>query len=119
MDTQKHPRKMHLLTVVLLFSASILGCGYIEGTVQKSEKSYLWFTGNTENAVVYIDNVEFVRLSPSYYIDESGAKKQKAEPIHYQVDPGKHEIRVEKDGKVRVKRIMMLGNQMIKEIEIP
>ncbi len=96
------------------------GCGYVEGVVQKSEKSFLWFTGNTENAVVYIDDKEFVRLTASYYIDEkTGEKTRKEETVHYQIEPGKHEIRVERDGKVLVNRLLILGNQMTKEIDIP
>lgn len=117
---ERNYKKVFTLTVVIIILAGYLSsCGYMEGVVQKAEKSYLWFTGNTENAIVYIDNKEFARLSPSYYVDESGTKRQKTEPIHYQIEPGKHEIRIEKDGKVLVNRSLLLGNQMTKEIEVP
>jgi len=120
-------KKGNRLGKTLLFVCAIIvaagclkGCGYIEGVVQKSEKSYLWFTGNTENAVVYVDNREFVRLTASYTIDErTGEKTRKEEQTHYQIEPGKHEIRVERDGKVLVNRLLILGNLMTKEIAIP
>ena len=120
-------KKGNRLGKTLLFVCAIIvaagclkGCGYIEGVVQKSEKSYLWFTGNTENAVVYVDNREFVRLTASYYIDErTGEKTKKEEAVYCQIEPGKHEIRVERDGKVLVNRLLILGNQMTKEIAIP
>lgn len=114
-------RRAFLFLCAMIIAAGCLnGCGYVEGVVQKSEKSFLWFTGNTENAVVYVDNREFVRLTLSYYIDErTGEKTKKEETVYYQIEPGKHEIRVERDGKVLVNRLLILGNQMTKEIAVP
>lgn len=113
-------RAIFIVGAAVMIAGCLNGCGYVEGVVQKSEKSFLWFTGNTENAVVYIDNKEFTRLTASYAIDEkTGEKTRKEGQVHYQLEPGKHEIRIERDGKVLVNRVLILGNQMTKEINIP
>lgn len=85
------------------------GCGLKEGVVQKEPKSYLWFTGNTPKATVYIDD-----LNPIILNENRGSDK-----IHYEISPGKHRIIVEKMGKEVVNRIVFLGNGIIKEIKIP
>lgn len=87
--------------------------------MQKSEKSYLWFTGNTEGAVVYIDDVLTIELPSSYYIDSEGNRRKRTKAVHYEVSPGKRTIRIERDGEVIVHRELMLGNQMTREISVP
>ena len=46
------------LVILLLFA----GCGLKEGVVQKEPKSFLWFTGNTQDAIVYIDDLSPIIL---------------------------------------------------------
>jgi hypothetical protein len=114
--------KVFFVSFIIILTGFLNGCGYIEGSIQKSERSYLWFTGNTESAIVYIDNKEFVRLTASAYSDvdpKTGEKRHQTVPIYYQIDPGKHELRIERDGRVLVNRTLLLGNQMTREIEIP
>lgn len=97
-----------------------MGCGLKEGVVQKEAKSYLWFTGNTEGALVYIDDLSPMELEKKYYIDsETGEKIERNKEIHYECTPGKHRIIVKKMGEELVNRIVLLGNGIIKEIEIP
>lgn len=85
------------------------GCGLQEGIVQKESKSSLWFTGNTKNATVYIDD-----LAPISLNDNSGF-----DPIHYEISPGKHSIVVKKSGEEVVNRNVLLGSGITKEIQIP
>jgi len=104
------------LFVILL----CVGCGLKEGVVQKEAKSYLWFTGNTEGALVYIDDLKPIELGTHYYIDSATGEKIKSnKDIHYEITPGKHRVIVKKMGTKIVNRIVLLGNGIIKEIEIP
>jgi hypothetical protein len=83
-------------------------CGLREGVVQKEPQSFLWFTGNTQNAVVYIDDLAPFTLS-----------EENDELIHYEISPGKHEIVVKRSGNEIVNRVVLLGSGMTKEIQIP
>ncbi len=85
------------------------GCGLQEGVVQKDPKSALWFTGNTENAIVFIDNLAPITLSKN----SNNAK------IHYEISPGKHGVIVKKSGQEVVNRNVLLGSGITKEIPIP
>jgi hypothetical protein len=97
-----------------------MGCGLKEGVVQKEAKSYLWFTGNTEDTLVYIDDLDPIELGKNYYIDsETGERIGKNKEIHYELTPGKHRVIVKKTGTTIVNRIVLLGSGIIKEIEIP
>jgi len=98
----------------------IAGCGYREGIIQQDLKSYLWFTGETENALVFIDDKEPFALQESNYAQEdAGRKTHKNDFIHYQLAPGKHKIVVKKNGRIVVDRVLILGGGMTKEISIP
>ena len=88
--------------VVFLF-----GCGLTEGVIQKDQKSYLLFTGNISNSIVYIDE-----LSPVEISEDNGKTL-------YEISPGKHNIIVRKSGEVVVNRDILLGNGITKEISIP
>lgn len=116
MTTTNQRTSFILLIVMCLF---FIGCGYTEGVLQQESKSYLWFTGNTEKAIVFIDENKPFEIE-NYYIDpETGQKIKKDDIIHYQVSPGKHKIIVKKDGEVVVERILILGNGITKEIRVP
>jgi len=111
-----YKKAMYLGLVILLF----VGCGLKEGVVQKEAKSYLWFTGNTEDALVYIDDLDPIELGENYYIEsETGERIKKNKEIHYKLTPGKHRIIVKRMGEEVVNRIVLLGSGIIKEIEIP
>lgn len=113
-------KKLAFIILGLFVFLLCVGCGLKEGVVQKEAKSYLWFTGNTEGALVYIDNLSPIELGKNYYIEpETGEKIQKNEEIRYELTPGKHRVVVERRGTKIVNRIVLLGNGIIKEIKIP
>ena len=93
-------------TLIILFCGMFLlsACGYIEGTVQKAEKSYIVFLGDLEQVRVQIDDME--PFTPS-------VGKQ------YQTSPGKHTVAAFKKETLVLKRIILLENQVTPEIRIP
>jgi hypothetical protein len=99
--------------ILLLLGIMILhACGYQEGIVQKGEKSFIKFTGNWENVSIQIDDMnQFVLKSGS----ESNADDNKL----YQVSPGKHSLKVYRDGNLIINRILFLDNQVTAEVIIP
>jgi hypothetical protein len=104
--------------IVLLFSGLIVGCGLTEGVVQKDPASYLWFTGNTENAVVYINDLKPISLKKKYRTaDEDDEANIKT--THYKIAPGKYTIVVKKADQLVVNRTVLLGNGITREINIP
>ncbi len=106
---------------ILAFTLLAAGCGLKEGVIQKAPRSYLWFTGNTEGAVVFIDKRNPIELNMS----STGDEKTRDEPadtakkIYYEIDPGKHTVIIKKSGQVVVNRTLLLGNGIITEIKIP
>jgi len=112
-------RKTGFVVFALLFL--LVGCGLKEGTVQKEKKSYLMFTGNTANAIAYIDELAPINLS-GHDNDSVNSKKEttpRIRQLHYQLSPGKHVVVVKRSGKEIVKRIVLLGNETVKEIQVP
>jgi hypothetical protein len=89
-----------LMCGMLFFSA----CGYIEGTVQKAEKSTVVFLGDLTQVRVQIDEREpFIPF----------------EGKHYELSPGKYTITAFKNENVVLRRIILLENQVTTEIRIP
>ena len=111
-------RKMIFWSVVLL--ALFSGCGLKEGVVQTDTKSFLWFTGDTQNAEVFIDDLDTIVLDAVGVgdVDQRG-KNKKEDKVYYEISPGKHTIIVKKSGEVVVHRNVLIGNGLIKEIRIP
>ncbi|WP_459899950.1 hypothetical protein [Desulfobaculum senezii] len=109
-----------LIACAVALSALCLGgCGYKEGTVSPDPKAYLWFTGETEGVQAYIDGQGPVELGPHYYTDSMGNKRAKSSEVHYEIDPGKHTIRLVRDGQTILERVLLLGNHTTREIEVP
>jgi len=100
--------KKTILTIFLL--SSLFACGYNEGIVQKTEKSYLKFVGNWHYAYAQIDN-----LAPFNLDDYYNSSQDKL----YEVSTGKHTIKVTKSGVLVVNRILFLDNQTTTEVSIP
>lgn len=96
-------RKLLLLFLVCLF---ISACAYNEGIVQKTEKSYLQFTGNIENAQVQVDDTDPFLL-------QAGDKKL------YQIPPGKHSISVYRDSRLVLKKVFFVSSQATMEVDVP
>ena len=90
----------HLLWSALLISGVIFsGCGYKEGVKSEEKKSYLYFSGNTDDVTVSVDNAEQFSI-------KEGINNQ------YKVKSGKHTVRVYRDGKIIVERELYLGDGM-------
>ena len=97
--------KKIILMLGLSIFLSFTGCGYKEGTLTATQKSYLYFTGDVSNAVVSIDGGESFKVI-------SGKNNQ------YSIKPGKHLVEVYRDGKIVVKRELYIGDDIAKEIEV-
>ena len=93
---------IYLTVVISLFFSA---CGYKEGVVNATQKSYLYFTGNTKDVLVSIDN---------------GAKfsVQQGQNNRYSIKPGKHLVEVYKGNIIVVKREIFVGDGIAKEIAV-
>jgi hypothetical protein len=95
---------MHRLIILFLGIFLLSGCGYVEGTIQKAEGSYIVFLGELDQVKVQIDSTE--PFTPS-------AEK------HYQLSPGKHTVTAFRNESQVLKRIIILENNVITEVRIP
>lgn len=98
-----------ILSLILAMHC-ITACGLKEEVVVPDTKTYLWFTGDTKGAKVYIDDA-----SPFSLRDTS----DRIADTHYEIRPGRHRIIVQKNGQVVVDRDLLLGNGSVKEIKLP
>lgn len=106
---------------LLLFCSLLLitSCGYKEGIIQKSDKSYFNFIGDVKNVSVQIDSAEPFTLG-SLVVDDDGKERivNKKNKL-YQVAPGKHNLKVYRNGQLVINRVLFLDNNVIKEVQIP
>lgn len=102
--------KIFLIVLTGCLLLTISSCGYIEGVVQPSDKSYLVFTGNTDNIHIFIDNNEPFSVQTS---------ADNGRLTHYQIAPGKHNIVIKKASEIVLQREILIGNGMTKEIQVP
>jgi hypothetical protein len=99
--------------ILLLFGILILqACGYQEGVVQKGEKSFIKFIGNRANVSVQIDDM-------NQFVLQSDTESNSGDNKLYQISPGKHSLKVYRDGSLIVNRILLLDNQATAEVIIP
>lgn len=99
-------KKLTIVVMSLLFII-MAGCGYKEGVTTSEQASFLYFTGDAKGATVIIDDTS------SFVIEQMGEQE------HYKVTPGKHTIVVKKHGNVVVKRTLLLGDGIAREIKVP
>ncbi len=92
-----------MIAILALFG----GCGYKEGVVVKEEATYIYFTGDAKGAEVEIDG------GSSFVLEKAGPQE------HYKMAPGKHTVIVRKNGQIVVKRELLLGDGMAREISVP
>ena len=90
--------------ILLLGALLIFACGHQEGTIQKAEKSLIFFSGDLENVKIQIDELE--AFAPSY-------------GKHYQMLPGKHTLMAYRKGNLLLNKVIILENQVTMEIRIP
>jgi len=88
--------------IFLLF----VGCAYNTGAVQRAEKSYLQFIGDTEGVSVIIDENEAFGLTT-------------AKATLYQLNHGKHTLKIYRNNKLIIDRIIFLEDHGTMEIIIP
>lgn len=103
-------KKVLWFVFLMFFMAS---CGYQEGIVQKSDKSFLRFTGNTQNVSVQIDDAAPFSLGTEVSQESSSNR------MLYQVSPGKHTVKVYRQNRLIVNRILFLDSQVTQEVDIP
>jgi len=104
-------KKLALACLLLL---SIVGCGYYEGVVQPTPRSYVTFTGNLEGAVAVIDEAITINIAAERLKTGEAGKA-----ILFQIAPGKHRIIVTKAGREVVNRVVIIADGATKEIQIP
>ena len=100
------PKKYFIFITLILFGFCN-GCGLHEGVVQKEAKSYIYFTGNSLDAVVFIDDLAPITIS------------EDSDNTHFEISPGTHTVVVKKSGKEVVNRRILLGSGITREISIP
>ncbi len=91
--------------ITLLALLSLSGCGYKEGVVTGDQKSYLYFTGTTNDITVSVDDGAQFSVLP-------GRDNQ------YKIKPGKHLVKVYRADKIIVKREIYVGDGIAKEIGV-
>lgn len=98
---------MKIVAAALILTAALFttGCGYKEGVVSGDTVAYLYFSGKTENAAVSVDGGETFTVEPG-------------RDHRYKIKPGKHNIKVYKNGSVVVDREIYVGDGIAREIEI-
>lgn len=95
-------RSIIACAIVLL----VVSCGgYNEGVVLKAEHAYLVFKGDTTAVTVSVDG------GTAFALD--------AETQRYQIKPGKHEVKIYRNGNLVLAKTVILDNQITMEIEIP
>jgi hypothetical protein len=90
-----------LVSVILLSSCG----GYNSGVLEKESAGYIKFLGNVTNASVEIDQ------SPQFNINP--------ETDLYKISSGKHVVKVYKNNKLVVERIVIIQSQNTFEVEVP
>ena len=99
-----NPRAILILFGVLAIAS---GCWHSDsGTITKSAASFLVFSGDTTNALVTVDNRAFA-------LTEENAKN------HFELSPGIHRVKVEKQGHVVVDREILLSDRQTVEVAVP
>jgi len=102
-----------LICLSLLF-LSIVSCGYYEGVVQPTPKSYMSFMGNVDGATAIIDDTITLNLD-----NELRGVEGQIKSVLFQITPGKHKVIVTKMGREVVNRVILIGDGATKEIEVP
>ncbi|QOY55253.1 hypothetical protein HUE87_03180 [Candidatus Sulfurimonas marisnigri] len=94
-----------LISLVLLSSLYFSGCGYKEGVSADDQRSFLYFSGDTSGVTVFVD-------------DSKGFTVKSGRDNQYKIKPGKHTVRIYRDGNLIVNREIYVGDNIAKEIGI-
>ena len=93
-------------TIISIIFLLFVGCAYNTGTIQRAEKSYLQFLGNTEGISVVIDENDAFGLTI-------------AKDTLYQLNHGKHTLKIYRNNNLIIDRIIFLEDHGTMEIIIP
>lgn len=93
------------MSLMLLSSLWLGGCGYKEGATASDQQAYLHFSGNTKDVTVSVDGA-----------NEFSVESSRNNP--YKIRPGKHTVKVYRNGQVVVHREVYVGDGISKEIGI-
>lgn len=98
-----------IINIVVLFAAFTIltGCGYKEGVKNEAQKAYLYFTGNTQNVEIKVDDNSFMLT------------KQMRPDDLFQITPGKHTVIAIRDNQVILQKDIYVNNGISKEIQLP
>jgi hypothetical protein len=97
---------MKLFVAAFFLSIILSACGgYNTGTLQKSEKGFIKFSGNTLGMTISLDE------------GERFTKDEKIDLI--EIKPGKHNVKVYRNESLMVNRIIIVESQNTVEIEVP
>lgn len=97
------PRTILAIALIIYTSVWLVGCSSSTGTITRAPSSQFSFVGNTQDALIAIDD------RPPVALDRGKLA----------IEPGRHHIRVLKDGRVIVDRNVLVGDQQTMEISIP
>jgi len=93
---------------LFIFMSVLTGCGgYKTGITTEAQQSYIYFNHEALGAEYSIDN------SAWYTIEKTGVNEL------YPTKPGKHQIRVRKNGNITVNKMILLADSISKEIKVP
>ena len=93
-------------TIISIVFLLIVGCAYNTGTVQRAEKSYLQFLGNTDGESIIIDENDAFGLTED-------------KDALYQLNHGKHTLKIYRNNNLIIDRIIFLEDHGRMEIIIP
>jgi len=105
---------MKKLIIIPILALLFISCTYgnREGVVQKSGKSYLHFQGNPANVTFVIDDGEPINLE-----EEKGSDRY-APNLLYEISPGKHSLKVFRNGELIIERLIYVASSETKEVEL-
>ena len=93
---------------------------YYSGTVQREEKSFLRFIGNTENVTVSIDSGKSFNLRKEHGSTPITSGWQSGLRYNiYEIPHGKHKLKIYRNNTLIVNRIIFIEDHATMEISIP
>ena len=93
-------------TIISIIFLLFVGCAYNTGRVQRAEKSYLQFIGNSEGVRILIDENNTFELAET-------------KDMLYQLSHGKHTLKIYRNNNLIIDRIIFLEDHGTMEIIIP
>ena len=106
-------KKLKSISLFVVFSVALLALvacnSKSSGSLTREPVSFITIGGVDSPVVVQIDESESINLTP----------REKNRSINLQLKPGKHQIRITRDGLTVVDRVVLLSDQQTMEINLP